>query len=161
MNGTSMSSPNACGNVALMLSGLKAEGLAYRPHTIRRALENSSMPLVGTGVFGLGHGLLQVDAAYKLAAAYAVAPPRPQLVVSTTVNGVQGRGVYLRNAAETSAPTDVGVSISPKFSEHEAAAVKLAFDMRITLLTTATWVTAPAHMDLNGCAFGAASPCAV
>eukprot|EP01084_Bolivina_argentea_P291867 501689_1 len=42
MNGTSMSSPNACGNVALLLSALKQERIDYTPLGIELALVNSA-----------------------------------------------------------------------------------------------------------------------
>ncbi len=66
MNGTSMASPNACGGIALLLSGLLACGQPVAPHRLRRALENTAAPL-GNGapdaVLTYGRGLLQVRAA--------------------------------------------------------------------------------------------------
>jgi tripeptidyl-peptidase-2 len=44
MNGTSMSSPNCAGNVALMISALKQNSLPYTPHLIKRALETRQKP---------------------------------------------------------------------------------------------------------------------
>lgn len=63
MNGTSMSSPNACGGIALLLSGLLATGGALAPHRLRRALENTATPLGGgapDAVLTYGRGLIQV-----------------------------------------------------------------------------------------------------
>ena len=44
-HGTSMSSPNACGVAAVVLSALKAQGVNVGPIELRRALENSATPL--------------------------------------------------------------------------------------------------------------------
>lgn len=65
MNGTSMASPNACGNIALILSGLKADGISYTPHSIRRAIENTAAPVRDADVFGVGNGVIQTLRAYE------------------------------------------------------------------------------------------------
>ena len=61
--GTSMASPSACGGIALLLSGLKAQGCSITPTRIRRAVENTAAAL-GDGeaesVLATGMGLLQV-----------------------------------------------------------------------------------------------------
>lgn len=62
-NGTSMASPNACGGIALLLSALKTSGKKAPLSLMRRALENSCLPVDSADVpSGLtyGKGLLQV-----------------------------------------------------------------------------------------------------
>ncbi|PNG74477.1 Tripeptidyl-peptidase 2, partial [Tetrabaena socialis] len=63
MNGTSMSSPNAAGGIALLLSGLLAGGAGpIAPHRLCRALENTALPLGGASpdaVLTYGRGLIQ------------------------------------------------------------------------------------------------------
>uniref|UniRef100_A0A453P817 Peptidase S8/S53 domain-containing protein n=5 Tax=Triticinae TaxID=1648030 RepID=A0A453P817_AEGTS len=69
MNGTSMSSPSACGGVALLVSAMKAEGIPVSPYTVRKAIENTASSISDAPEEKLttGHGLLQVDRAYEYA----------------------------------------------------------------------------------------------
>ena len=62
-----MASPNACGGIALLLSGLLAagapRGAPRGAARVRRALENTCRPLgdfAGDGVLTYGRGLVQV-----------------------------------------------------------------------------------------------------
>ena len=65
MNGTSMSSPNAAGNVALLVSALKQQNISYSPPRIRRAIENTAADIPTSGSkLDSGHGLLQISSAY-------------------------------------------------------------------------------------------------
>src|SRR5690606_36645772 len=64
MNGTSMASPNACGSIALLLSGMKAQEQQYTPALIRRALQNAAEQLPEVDPFAQGAGLVRVDRAW-------------------------------------------------------------------------------------------------
>ena len=65
MNGTSMSSPNATGCVALLLSAAKAEGIDITPTRLKRALMNSAQKLPGLTSLQQGVGMLDVEAAWE------------------------------------------------------------------------------------------------
>lgn len=65
MNGTSMSSPNATGSIALLLSGLMQSNIPYTPATVRRAVENTATPVTNTPEhFSGGYGMIYVPGAW-------------------------------------------------------------------------------------------------
>ena len=66
MNGTSMSSPNAAGCIALIVSALKQGGHDALATTqrIRRAIEATALAVDGIEPWALGRGLIQVEAAH-------------------------------------------------------------------------------------------------
>ncbi|PPR89054.1 hypothetical protein GOBAR_AA31630 [Gossypium barbadense] len=61
MNGTSMASPSACGEIALLISAMKAEGITVSPYSVRKALENTSIPVgvLPEDKLTTGQGLMQ------------------------------------------------------------------------------------------------------
>jgi tripeptidyl-peptidase-2 len=77
MNGTSMSSPNACGNIALIMSALKAQNVSFTPYrfvfyifahqSIAKAIENTAKDVKDP----LNVGFLQIDKAYDYNTKYA------------------------------------------------------------------------------------------
>lgn len=144
MNGTSMASPNACGNVALLISGLKASNVAYSPYSIRRALENTAQTIEGAEVFAQGQGLLQVDAAYDYLLRHAGHPGARVQFEIEIADRDGARGLYLRDDYETRFPTNSVVRVQPLFGdEHdpEINPARIDFLMRIVLQTTAPWLT--------------------
>ena len=63
MSGTSMSSPNCCGCLALILSGLKQNNIEFNPFGVKRAIENTAHQV--DDLIGSGTGLIQVEKAYN------------------------------------------------------------------------------------------------
>lgn len=172
MNGTSMASPNACGGIALLLSGLLALGQPVAPHRLRRALENTATPL-GNGapdaVLTYGRGLLQVDAAWDYlqrdACARSPTPGGSPEASSRTSShagpwyevecaltegrGARGRGIYLREPHETAKPQTVRVTVTPKLKEDAANSARLDVEDRLLLEATVPWVAVPAALMVH------------
>uniref|UniRef100_A0A914XWK1 Peptidase S8/S53 domain-containing protein n=1 Tax=Panagrolaimus superbus TaxID=310955 RepID=A0A914XWK1_9BILA len=62
--GTSLSSPNAAGAVACLISALKENSIEYSPTSIKFALfKTANLPKNGKQ-FEFGHGIIQIDAAF-------------------------------------------------------------------------------------------------
>uniref|UniRef100_A0A0E0CPF6 tripeptidyl-peptidase II n=1 Tax=Oryza meridionalis TaxID=40149 RepID=A0A0E0CPF6_9ORYZ len=121
MNGTSMSSPSACGGVALLVSAMKAEGVPLSPYTVRKAIENTAASIsdVPEEKLTTGHGLLQIDRAFEYA---QQAKELPLVSYRISINQVgkstpKLRGIYLRGSNTCRQTSEWTVQLDPKFHE--------------------------------------------
>ncbi|KAL8612352.1 hypothetical protein ACOMHN_020171 [Nucella lapillus] len=146
MNGTSMSSPNACGGIALVLSGLKAQKVPYTPYSVRRGLENTASASENMDKFALGHGILQVEKGMEHIADHAQTQER-NINFNVTCSG-NTRGVYLREPQQLEKPKEVAVFVEPIFEEKTAQEEKIAFSAQFKLMCDKSWVRCPAHFEL-------------
>ena len=149
MNGTSMSSPNACGGIALLMSGLKAAKIDYSPEIVKRAVKNSTRPLKDSDPFSTGQGLLQVDAAYDWLEKHATVHGKRLRFEVTLPSLNDARGIYLREPNEKTQALDTLVEISPTFHEDTPNRVKADFEMRFRLECKDKWVEYPEHFFLH------------
>ncbi|KAI4351727.1 hypothetical protein L6164_006053 [Bauhinia variegata] len=121
MNGTSMASPSACGGTALVISAMKAEGIPVSPYSVRKALENTCLPIGDSPEDKLttGQGLMQVDKAFEYIQKCQNFP-----CVWYQINIKQSgksfpssRGIYLRETSACQQSTEWTVQVNPKFHE--------------------------------------------
>lgn len=147
MNGTSMSSPNACGNIALILSGLKQQNISYSPAWILRGIQNTARQLDHVEPFAQGRGLLQVGKAFDYLTAAKDEEFR-DVRYEVRVSGRTRRGIYLREPFETDKEFKTRVSVNPVFKKDADNERKVEFEKRIRLESSAPWVTQPGNLLL-------------
>ena len=150
MNGTSMSSPNACGNVALLLSALKQRKISYSPNGIETALINTAR-LLPSNVEQLsyGYGLIQVHKAFD----YCINPQFIKTVVEKPVhfdvsvsggpnNSASGEhGIYIRDCGLLDTEHTYNVYIDPVFHENFTNEQKTDFEFKCSLKSSQpSWV---------------------
>lgn len=145
MNGTSMSSPNACGNIALILSGLKAEEVKYCPYSIRRALENTAFKQDHIEVFAQGYGLIQANEAFQYLTSYADSCDNKINFVVTSTGGK--RGFYIRGAKSAKHIHSFPVTIEPKFTQTADAQEKINYCCHMAICSKTPWVSCPSHFE--------------
>ncbi len=93
MNGTSMASPQAAGVKALLVSAALAEGKAWTPGLVKRAMRHSAKKLPGYSSLEQGAGLVDVRAAWELLRKHGGAAGAGEVAgwkVSTPVPGRPG-----------------------------------------------------------------------
>ena len=145
MNGTSMASPNACGNIALMLSGFKQKEIQYTPTSILRSLQASANYLETVDPLAQGPGLLQVDKAFEHHLQKKSAADFIDLHISIPSRD-NARGFYLRDAVDVSSPVEASVTITPQLDAIKDNDLKLNYDVPILLECSADWVDVGSHL---------------
>ncbi|SCG42037.1 S8 family serine peptidase [Micromonospora halophytica] len=104
-NGTSMSSPQAAGAAALLLSAAKATDKGVTPAALRRAIYSSAKPIKGVPTYGQGYGMVNVPGAWKLlrkgveTRSYTSEAPVCTVLSEQLSTPNRGTGVYNRCAS--------------------------------------------------------------
>ena len=150
MNGTSMSCPHASGCVALLVSALKAQGIAYTAHAIKRALENTAENLCALEAWDCGQGVLQIDKALAYMERHGDANAHvPRYAITASYAGDHGRGIYLREPYQLAAGTvKAAVSVAPKWHDDTPGRLRVAFNKQLALVCSKPWLKAPSHWHL-------------
>ena len=149
MNGTSMSSPNACGCISLLLSAALQNKIPIKPVTIRRAVENSAKLIENVHILGQGHGLIQVESAWELLKNHNAIDGSDfsDIGYKIDLNSERfTRGIYLKQYYETLTANTFKCTVSPIFHEDTAPNVKVSFEVRVRLTCSASWVEIPEHV---------------
>ncbi|RUP47401.1 hypothetical protein BC936DRAFT_145776 [Jimgerdemannia flammicorona] len=150
-NGTSMSSPNACGCVALLVSGLRAQKQGFAPYRIKTAVVNTAKSVDDP----LGVGFIQVDRAWDYLQTYYERPEMDILFQISILDRDNARGVYLRGHDECNCTHHLNAFVESTFMRDlepttgDRNEEKVAFESRITLVSTETWVRAPDFLYLH------------
>ncbi|KAI8818578.1 subtilase family-domain-containing protein [Fimicolochytrium jonesii] len=143
MNGSSMASPNCCGCLALLVGGLKAEGIPYTPYRITAAIQNGGKDINDPS----GVKFFQVEDAWEHLTTTAPQSAAFDVHYDISVNG--GRGIYLRDAHQT---TEIGVfqtDVKVRFFDEEKEGINLRkgdFEVRLALVPSKKWINAPEHV---------------
>jgi subtilisin family serine protease len=104
-NGTSMSSPQAAGAAALLLSAAKATDRGVTPAALRRAIYSSATLIDDVPVHAQGNGMFNVGGAWKLleggiqTRTYTVDAPVCNVMSDGLATPHRGTGIYNRCAA--------------------------------------------------------------
>ena len=149
MNGTSMSAPNTCGGIALILSKLKQDGIDYTPHSVKRALINTAVSIPEQSPWAQGNGMLQVDSAYEHLVNYENDSSRDMWFDMKGPGGI--RGAYLREPYENNQVTEQRIFVTPNFHEDATSRKKVDFEMRLSFEASEPWVEVAEFANLvNG-----------
>jgi len=148
MNGTSMSSPNCCGCLALIVSALKANAIPFTPYRITKAIQRTAKSINNP----MNVGLIQVENAYNDLIEYKDDKTQDisfRIEISECNNG---RGIYIRDIVNSNKTTQYSINIKPTFMKTEDEILnqqRLEFESKIALVSTVGWIRCPKYLLLN------------
>lgn len=145
MNGTSMSSPSACGGICLILSALKAQKIKYTPPRIYKAIENASKDVEDA----MNVGFLQIEKSYDYFMDHKNFLDQDvdfEILIHNSVSNKHG--IYLRELEETTSLRQITVEVKPTLKEEETME-KYALELRLKLFSFKPWVKVPDFLLLN------------
>lgn len=145
MNGTSMSSPNLAGGLALLISGLDQNGFGHSPQCIKRAITATAEHIPGEEPWGEGAGMLRVDRAWEYLYGSNDRPDRDVFYEVSLPERDGARGVYLREPFEAGGVHEPYVDIRPRFPDDYDSRAKVDFEVLARIETTEPWISAPSH----------------
>eukprot|EP00585_Thalassiosira_rotula_P001363 CAMPEP_0196147344 /NCGR_PEP_ID=MMETSP0910-20130528/25203_1 /TAXON_ID=49265 /ORGANISM="Thalassiosira rotula, Strain GSO102" /LENGTH=1458 /DNA_ID=CAMNT_0041409743 /DNA_START=91 /DNA_END=4467 /DNA_ORIENTATION=- len=156
-HGTSMSSPNACGVAACILSAVRGKGVNCGPVELKRGLMNSAVRAVEVdGVddpFAQGAGLVSArDCAEYIISNHGKRGQNLAIDVSIPARN-QARGIYIRDEVELEGPMTFGVQVKPRFSHSNQRTSSemdelLSLELDLQLKASEDWVACPDSMRL-------------
>lgn len=147
MNGTSMASPSACGAIALLVSGLKANKIEYTPYSVRRAIQNTAKQIAAADRLAQGPGLIDVPKAFESLVAHQHANGERVRFSCRTTAGQ--RGIYLREPHSVGGIKNVFAIVKPVFPEGTSTDTKASFKMPIELEATTDWLSCGEFLDVT------------
>lgn len=150
MNGTSMSSPNAAGGIAVLISALKNNNVSFKPATIRRALEATARSIKNYAPLEIGAGLMQVDQAYHEISTHAKLLQASPLLAVQVGGDAYHRGVLLDQPWQLLREVNKSVTIKPIFPSAASAKTQRNYVQRFKLSCESDWVTCGENLVMTG-----------
>ena len=151
-NGTSMSSPNACGCAALLLSGMKQQNIPITPARVLKAIRETGKDVNDP----LDVPFIQVDKAWDYLVEnkdheaadaefrVAITPPgKPVGRINT-----DKRGIYLRERQECDRVNQFQATVKPTFKALETERT-WALQLKCSLVATQSWIKTPSYILLG------------
>lgn len=157
MNGTSMSSPNACGCIALIQSALIAKGLNCGPYTMRRALEHCALAEKRKNFdsFAAGYGVISVERTFEhlekvLKKKDDSIEVNWNVSVTTPKSGVNtpSRGIFIREPNQAFKKTEHFIYVKPEIYGDGLESQKIKLNIHARLVCEESFVKLPTHLEL-------------
>ena len=154
MHGTSMSSPNACGVAACVLSALKQEGIVHcSPAELRRGLVNSAASVDIVDQFAQGAGLISAPGAVDYILKHHGKLGQDLAFDIRIPSRNHARGIYIRDSLELDGPMTFNIEVIPRFN-HALVRTQtemdelLSLELDLELTSSESWVTCPKRLSL-------------